>query len=159
MPRKRSDETSLLTTQVFGISDALCQLCEGLDYLHRRGTAHGDVKPANVLITPDGRVVILDFGIARDVRSEAEEDDGLSLLGTPGYLAPERERGDPVTPAADMYAVGVTLFCEGLSSITKDASRLTSTSNGPSATLTPAGSIKVNVLAGAERLAMASAPP
>jgi eukaryotic-like serine/threonine-protein kinase len=110
VPRRRSDETSPLPTDVFGISDALCQLCEGLDYLHRRGTAHGDVKPANVLITPDGRVVILDFGIARDVRSEAEEDDGLSLLGTPGYLAPERVRGDPVTPAADMYAVGVTLF-------------------------------------------------
>ena len=110
VPRRRSDETSLLPTDIFGISDALCQLCEGLDYLHRRGTAHGDVKPGNVLITPDGRVVILDFGIARDVRSESEEDDGLSLLGTPGYLAPERERGDPVTPAADMYAVGVTLF-------------------------------------------------
>jgi len=110
VPRRRSDEKSLLPTDVFEISHALCQLCEGLDYLHRNGTAHGDVKPANVLITPDGRVVILDFGIARDLRSDAEGNDGLSLLGTPGYLAPEREHGEPATPAADMFAVGVTLF-------------------------------------------------
>jgi hypothetical protein len=110
LPRRRHDEMPEFPSDVFRISDAICQLCEGLDYLHRLGTVHGDMKPANVLITPDGRVVILDFGIARDVRSNAEGNDGLALLGTPGYLAPERRNGAAAAPAADMFAVGVTLF-------------------------------------------------
>jgi len=110
VPQKKTEGTPLHPANTTAINEALYQLCEGIDYLHTRDLAHGDVKPANILITPDGRVVILDFGIARDIRSASAEGDGLTLLGTPGYLAPERERGEPVTPSADMYAVGVTLF-------------------------------------------------
>lgn len=91
------------------VSDALRQLCDGIDFLHGRGVAHGDIKPANVLINPDSRVVILDFGLARNWRTE-EDDDWLPTLGTPGYLAPERLDGGAASPASDMFAVGVVLF-------------------------------------------------
>lgn len=93
-------------------SDALRQLCDGLDFLHGLGLAHGDVKPANALITPEGRVVILDFGIVRDWRAD-EITDQHPFIGTPAYLSPECLFGSPSNPASDMYAVGVILF-EGL---------------------------------------------
>ena len=61
-------------------------------------------------ITPNGRVVILDFGISRDWRSEEPDRDSLVVLGTPGYLAPERLAEAPASPASDMFAVGVMLL-------------------------------------------------
>jgi serine/threonine protein kinase len=99
----------MLFSDIDRVRDALRQLCDGLDFLHGLGLAHGDVKPANVLVTPDGRVVILDFGILRDWRSD-EEDDPQSVFGTPAYLAPERLYGSAADPASDMFAVGVILF-------------------------------------------------
>jgi hypothetical protein len=106
----RREVSPQLLSDAFQVSAVLCQLCDGLDYLHQLGIAHGDVKPSNTLITPDGRVVILDFGISRDLRSEQGDGDSLPILGTPGYLAPERLEGQPANPPSDMFAVGVTLF-------------------------------------------------
>ena len=67
------------------------QLVEGIGALHRKGKLHRDIKPSNILVTPDGRVVILDFGLASDVVPD-DAAVGESLAGTPAYLAPERRR-------------------------------------------------------------------
>ena len=70
------------------------QLVEGIDALHRKGKLHRDIKPSNIMVTPGGRVVILDFGLAVDI---VPDDDavGESMAGTPAYLAPERRLGMP----------------------------------------------------------------
>ena len=70
---------------------------------------HRDVKPANILLGPDGRVVLADFGIAKAADSPALTISGV-LLGSPSYLAPERARGGRAGPAADMWALGASLF-------------------------------------------------
>lgn len=89
---------------------ALRQLVEGLNHLHEIGCVHRDVKPSNVLVSNDGRVVLLDFGLV----SELGDEDGISLdgqlLGTPAYMAPEQASMAEVSPATDFYALGVMLF-------------------------------------------------
>lgn len=84
-------------------------LLETLARVHAAGIVHRDLKPANVLVTADGRPIVLDFGVAFvDVEDRLTVDG--DMVGTPAYLAPEQIRGEPVTPAADLYAVGVMLF-------------------------------------------------
>ncbi len=81
-----------------------CALCEALIAAHAADVIHRDIKPANVLLAGDGRVVLADFGIAA-VRIASDAD----VAGTPAYMAPEQVRGEPPTPGADVYAVGVLL--------------------------------------------------
>jgi serine/threonine protein kinase len=69
---------------------------------------HRDIKPANLLVALDGTVKVVDFGIATG--AFAQEDDGGDLMGTPGYVAPERRHGGTDTPAVDAYALGASLF-------------------------------------------------
>lgn len=85
---------------------ALSQLIDGVGALHRRGKLHRDIKPTNILVTPEGRVVILDFGLT----SEAGVGIERGLAGTPAYLSPEQCAGAEATEASDWYSVGVTLF-------------------------------------------------
>ncbi|WP_338897675.1 serine/threonine-protein kinase [Streptomyces sp. TG1A-60] len=87
------------------------EICEGLAHLHAEGWVHGDLKPANVLIMPDGSVRLADFGLV----SRLDGTHGYAPpLGSPDYLPPERwqdglgERGVPVRPTADIWALGVT---------------------------------------------------
>ncbi len=80
-------------------------ICEGLAAAHGAGVIHRDLKPGNVLVTTDGRPVVVDFGVAAIVRTE-----GFGIAGTPGYMAPEQARGEAPTPASDIYAVGVVLY-------------------------------------------------
>jgi eukaryotic-like serine/threonine-protein kinase len=84
-------------------------LADALAYVHERGLVHRDVKPANVLITEDGRVHLADFGIARLVDSAHQTRTG-DVLGTPAYFAPEQVAGEPVGPPADIYALGIVLL-------------------------------------------------
>ena len=81
------------------------QLIDAISTLHAAGILHCDLKPANVLVQPDDRLVLLDFGLARALD---EQSEGL-FSGTPAYLAPERLRGDPATGACDWYSAGVLL--------------------------------------------------
>lgn len=84
---------------------AFCELTEAVAALHASGIVHGDLKPDNVLVTPDGRVVLLDFGLVREIA------EPLSLLaGTPVYMAPEVFDQAPVAEAGDWYSVGVMLY-------------------------------------------------
>ncbi|HJL17786.1 MAG TPA: protein kinase [Sandaracinaceae bacterium LLY-WYZ-13_1] len=85
------------------------QLAQGVHALHEAGKLHRDLKCQNVLVTPDGRVVLLDFGLVREVGPDLARDE-LDIAGTPLYMAPEQCAGAPVGPPADWYAVGVMLF-------------------------------------------------
>ena len=77
--------------------------------VHEAGVVHRDVKPANILLGPEGRIVLADFGIAKAVDSPALTSSGV-LVGSPSYLAPERARGGIAGPAADLWALGASLF-------------------------------------------------
>ncbi len=88
---------------------ALAQLVRGLAALHNAGKLHRDIKPSNVLVTKDGRVVILDFGVASDLLPFGDADEG-GLIGTASYMAPEQAAGEETGPPIDFYAVGVILF-------------------------------------------------
>jgi eukaryotic-like serine/threonine-protein kinase len=92
--------------------ELLAQLCDGLAAAHQAGVIHRDIKPANVFCcAPGPRLKILDFGIAKFTDGDRgfQTQEG-SLLGTPYYVAPERVMGAQLTPAADIYSVGVILY-------------------------------------------------
>lgn len=91
------------------LRDALGQIFEGVSVLHAAGRLHRDLKPSNVMVTPGGRVVILDFGLAAELTAEANITFD-SLVGTPAYMSPEQAVGAPLTEASDWYSVGVMLF-------------------------------------------------
>jgi hypothetical protein len=82
-------------------------ICAALAAAHAEGVIHRDLKPSNILVEPGGRVVVTDFGLARDARAERES---RALVGTPAYWAPELLRGAPATSATDLYAVGIIAF-------------------------------------------------
>jgi serine/threonine protein kinase len=86
----------------------LVQACRALDYAHRRGVIHRDVKPANIMVTSDGVVKVVDFGIARIVDT-AKTQTGV-LLGTLSYMSPEQVRGQHADQRCDVWALGVVMY-------------------------------------------------
>ncbi len=85
------------------------EVCAALEAAHREGLVHRDIKPRNILRRSDGQTKLADFGIARSLTATSHTEAG-TVLGTAAYLAPEQARGEPVSAAADIYALGVVLY-------------------------------------------------
>ncbi|MEX2157234.1 MAG: serine/threonine-protein kinase [Gemmatimonadales bacterium] len=88
--------------------DITIEVLAGLHFAHQRGVIHRDVKPSNVRVMPDGRVKIMDFGIARLQTGDATGSG--AIVGTPTYMAPEQITNGAITPATDVFAVGCLLY-------------------------------------------------
>ena len=91
---------------------SLGQVAEALDHLHRHRppVVHGDVKPANVIVTPDGKAVLVDFGISHRQPADEAASPRFALAGTAGYAAPEVAAGQAPSPAADVFSLAATAF-------------------------------------------------
>src|SRR6185437_3336222 len=85
------------------------QVLSALEYAHRQGLVHRDIKPGNVLITPNGTVKVVDFGIAKGASDLSLTGAGMAL-GTASYFSPEQARGEGARVQSDLYSVGVTLY-------------------------------------------------
>ena len=88
----------------------MVQACAGIGYAHRAGLVHCDVKPHNMLVTPDQRLKVADFGIARALAGIHPEEKADTVWGSPLYFSPEQAAGFPPTPASDVYSLGVTFY-------------------------------------------------
>ncbi|HFD38271.1 MAG TPA: serine/threonine-protein kinase, partial [Anaerolineae bacterium] len=90
--------------------DIAAQLADALDYAHQQGIVHRDVKPANVLLTRDGRPLLTDFGIARALDESTHLTRTGTSIGTPAYMAPEQAQGQQTDGRTDIYALGIVLY-------------------------------------------------
>ncbi|WP_307360449.1 Stk1 family PASTA domain-containing Ser/Thr kinase [Microbacterium murale] len=86
-------------------------ILEALDYSHRAGVVHRDIKPGNVMVTAAGKVKVMDFGIARAVSdSSSTVAETTQIIGTAAYFSPEQAKGEPVDARADLYSTGIVLY-------------------------------------------------
>ncbi len=85
------------------------QIAEALDFAHNQGIIHRDIKPSNVMLDAQGNGYLADFGLAK-ISDASTELTGSRLVGTPDYMAPDFSEADAITPAVDIYALGVTVF-------------------------------------------------
>ncbi len=88
----------------------LLQVCEGLDFAHKRGIIHRDIKPSNIRVLEDGTVKIMDFGIAKSLEGGTKLTQTGIAFGTAGYLAPEQIQGGAVDPRTDIFSFGVVAY-------------------------------------------------
>jgi serine/threonine protein kinase len=88
----------------------VAQIADALDYAHRQGLVHRDVKPSNILFSVDGRPQLTDFGIAKALYETTQLTQAGTSIGTPDYMAPEQIQGQPVDGRTDLYALGIVLY-------------------------------------------------
>ena len=88
----------------------IVQACAGIGYAHRAGLVHCDIKPQNMLVTPDSRLKVVDFGIARALASILPDEKAEVVWGSPQYFSPEQAAGEPPSPASDVYSLGVVMY-------------------------------------------------
>jgi serine/threonine-protein kinase len=91
------------------VIDVGCQIAAALEYAHRMGLVHRDIKCQNVLVTPDGKVKVADFGIAVALGERSITQTGM-VIGSVHYMSPEQAEGRPATPASDVYSLGIVLY-------------------------------------------------
>ena len=86
------------------------QIAQALDAIHSRGIVHRDLKPANILFRADGKPVLVDFGLARDLRTNSTLTVAGQFIATPRYMSPEQCLGRPVDARSDLYSLGAILY-------------------------------------------------
>ena len=106
--------TSIITkNRTISLSDILfigAQVSSGLHAAHQKGLVHRDIKPGNIMITPDGKVKVTDFGIVSLQNEESDITKTGSILGTASYISPEQAQGKPVSIESDLYSLGTVLY-------------------------------------------------
>ncbi|SFE56953.1 Serine/threonine protein kinase [Nannocystis exedens] len=103
--------TATPVTDFARLRAVFAQLVDGVFALHQSHKLHRDIKPTNVMVTPEGRVVLMDFGfVGEETVGTLESTAGSLVVGTPAYMAPEQAVGGARTPASDWYSVGATLY-------------------------------------------------
>jgi serine/threonine protein kinase len=88
----------------------IVQACAGIGYAHRAGLVHCDVKPHNMIVMPDSRLKVTDFGIARALSTILPDERADVVWGSPQYFSPEQAVGEPPSPASDVYSLGIVLY-------------------------------------------------
>ncbi len=98
-------ETLLKPRQVTTI---IAQICNALDYAHKEGVVHRDIKPSNIMLLPDGRPKIMDFGITKNISTDVTQT--AAMLGTPSYMSPEQIDLEKVDGRSDLFSTGAVFY-------------------------------------------------
>lgn len=93
------------------ILEIVFSTCYALDYIHRKGYIHLDIKPSNIMLTKRDEVKLMDFGISRFLKEEEQPNDGMRISGTPSYMSPEQARSDAtIDHQSDIFSLGIVLY-------------------------------------------------